>query len=809
MPTRLASLNNKDGTLYSRSKPQYEHISASEIVDVLGNSIVNDGTGDQTNAINNLLLAARGKVIFFPAGVYRVEGTIEVPEGSVIIGSAWSQIMAAGPYFGDAKNPKVVVKVGNEGDVGSVEITDMLFTVQGATSGAILMEWNIHEGLQGSAAMWDCHFRVGGAKGSDLQLKQCPAGSTVNDDCIAASMLFHMTPSSSGYFENVWMWTADHDLDSPGSLTAAQSQINVISARGALIESQGPTWFYGSAIEHNVLYQYELFGAKNIFLGHLQTETPYYQPTPAANDVFVNKVFDSDPTFTHCRSDDHQCNMAYALRIVDSSDIYIYGAGLYSFFSSYSEDCLTDESCQKTLLETNYAQAWIMNLFTKGSIEAASPLGDVSTIFQKDTQAGFTTELSIWSALGEDGHDIGDPSELANDNNDQEFDWSCPNADNYADLDAIAADNSIPVTCHNYYILAVMSKNLTASLDAYTELMNQHYEEKFKYYVKAIEATAPINWQKFYHNEYDDLVTCTWLHPESKSSNHYIESVDGCPPNKSPSYANRVDIPTSLTTSVNDMDAFLRVAEGTYGLQAEWIDFDASEVQEQYCTFQPPPGTLRSGPCPVGDATIWSQPELWSNISVTDPAKSITKSLDNYRGISEWLEDIVLEMSIGAHQGSDADVIDALDTVVYTVDSAVSAMQQVYDVGAEVEEKIKEEEHKNIILLFISAFLLLIPGLGEELDLIVDASIFARMGTLIGDAGEAATALYSVYEDPESAPLAIGGLLIGGLLSREDQVLGDAAKIRRGMSGEKIAALGVKTETNLKKLAPIRARCDI
>lgn len=87
--------------------------------------------------------------------------------------------------------------------------------------------------------MWDSHFRVGGAKGTDLQLDNCPAGSKVNTDCIAAAMLFHMTPTSSGYFENVWMWTADHDLDSPGSLSAAASQINVFSARRALIESQG------------------------------------------------------------------------------------------------------------------------------------------------------------------------------------------------------------------------------------------------------------------------------------------------------------------------------------------------------------------------------------------------------------------------------------------------------------------------------------------------------------------------------------------------------------------------------------------
>lgn len=109
----------------------------------------------------------------------------------------------------------------------------------------------------------------------------------------------------------------------------------------------------------------------------MQTETPYWQPTPSADAFFnVDSPFDSDPTFSHCSDDDTSCRMAYALRIVESTNVFIYGAGLYSFFSSYSEDCLTDEDCQIALLETNYAEGiWIMNLFTKGATEVASPLG--------------------------------------------------------------------------------------------------------------------------------------------------------------------------------------------------------------------------------------------------------------------------------------------------------------------------------------------------------------------------------------------------------------------------------------------------
>ena len=104
------------------------------------------------------------------------------------------------------------------GDVGSLEISDFLFTVQGPTAGAVLVEWNVHQSSQGNAAMWDCHFRVGGAIGSHLQLADCPKLSgSINSNCKAASMLMHVTKSASGYFENVWAWTADHDIDQPPS----------------------------------------------------------------------------------------------------------------------------------------------------------------------------------------------------------------------------------------------------------------------------------------------------------------------------------------------------------------------------------------------------------------------------------------------------------------------------------------------------------------------------------------------------------------------------------------------------------------
>lgn len=47
-----------------------------------------------------------------------------------------------------------MLKVGNAKDVGTVEMQDLILTTKGATAGAILLEWNVREKSQGSAALW-------------------------------------------------------------------------------------------------------------------------------------------------------------------------------------------------------------------------------------------------------------------------------------------------------------------------------------------------------------------------------------------------------------------------------------------------------------------------------------------------------------------------------------------------------------------------------------------------------------------------------------------------------------------------------
>ncbi|KAK4441988.1 pectate lyase superfamily protein-domain-containing protein [Podospora aff. communis PSN243] len=380
---------------FTRRRPAYSDLGSSQLMDVKALGAKGDGVSDDAAVLNHILRVAANisAVVYFPHGIYMVSNTLHVPVGSRIIGNVWPQIMGYGARFSNELLPRAVVRVGHVGSVGSVEIQNMLFTVKGATAGAVLVEWNVHEAAKGSAGLWDSHFRVGGAQGSDLDTTTCPkTPGVVRLECKAASLFIHITSKASAYLENVWLWTSDHLIDS-----LDRTQINVYTARGILIESQGPTWLWGTSSEHHVLYQYQLSNAKNVLLGLIQTESPYYQPSPPAPAPFSPGGFSNDPTFANCQATPGVCS-SWAVRIVDSDSVYVLGTGLYSWFDHYDQDCIFSErrDCQACVLETEQSSnVWIYNLITVGTIEMISPVNGNATMAAPNRN-GFASSILAW-----------------------------------------------------------------------------------------------------------------------------------------------------------------------------------------------------------------------------------------------------------------------------------------------------------------------------------------------------------------------------------------------------------------------------
>ncbi|KAI1850545.1 hypothetical protein JX266_003827 [Neoarthrinium moseri] len=403
---RPASLLSND-KYFTTAAPQYESYDISEVRSLMGDPeypVYGDNAHNDGPNINAVLRKYAGcKIIFVPQGIYVTEETIHIPSGTRLVGEQLSTFTGNGSAFLNPDRPTPIFEIGNPGDKGSVQISDILVEVSDVLPGAILMQVNMAGNSAGDVAVWNSVLRVGGSRHTRIST-DCTEPDT--STCKAAFALLHVTSTASLYAENLWGWVADHGLDGP------EAQ-NIAVGRGALIESTQPTWLVGSSFEHCTLYQYSLNKASNVYIGLQQTEAPYWQgqnqPNYAPAPWTPNTTY-GDPTFANCAdqgaSGNGQCYRAWGHHAVDSSNVIVHGSALWVFFNGMNNnkwqgaDCKDyGYICELNMIYLSGAKSTFM--YSLSSKSTANLLydatdGDVDLTTQEDNQGGWGAVLAAY-----------------------------------------------------------------------------------------------------------------------------------------------------------------------------------------------------------------------------------------------------------------------------------------------------------------------------------------------------------------------------------------------------------------------------
>jgi glucan 1,3-beta-glucosidase len=82
------------------------------------------------------------------------------------------------------------------------------------------------------------------------------------------------------------------------------------------------------------------------------------QNNPNAPSAYPPLANWNDPTFSDCFT--VNCPKTWGLRIFNSTYIFVYGAGLYSFFNNYDSGCLATINCQQKMISIEQSEAIYM-----------------------------------------------------------------------------------------------------------------------------------------------------------------------------------------------------------------------------------------------------------------------------------------------------------------------------------------------------------------------------------------------------------------------------------------------------------------
>jgi chitinase len=181
----------------------------------------------------------------------------------------------------------------------------------------------------------------------------------------------------------------------------------------------------------------------------------------------------------------------------------------------------------------------------------------------------------------------------------------------------------------------------------------------------------------------------------------------------------------------------------------------------------------------------------------------VDQARKNFTNVRDEFSVAYAELATGMFDGEPADAVDVLSIPVSMLRDAIDSMNEV----KELAKKVKEENKKNLILKILEGILFLIPfvgglvgGLGR-----LGAQI-ARLVAVAEIAGSGALGIYSAVEDPDMAPVAILGMVMGAFGVPSGAKYRPLGKAKRDMSPDMKANMGKSFQEINPKIETITSK---
>jgi glucan 1,3-beta-glucosidase len=352
----------------------------------------------------------------------------------------------------------------------------------------------------------------------------------------------------------------------------------------------------------------------------------------------------------------------------------------------------------------------------------------------------------------------------------------CDYSQDFPTLDAVqAALGSFSASCVDYYAIRTLRNMLQDTVGQFASADNG-YDALYGYYVESVKESVPTALSTFMlpsDGQGNQYFTCTFQAYDSGTgakSGHPIT-------HKCPITADETKFIEAYTIeyTLEEVDEFFDALEAKYGIEKDWVKFDDQAFPVTCPQFSS---------CSGQGIVFLNYPMASDTINVANPKDTVTAALANLPATQNSIAARELDIMAGQWIGSTNDIVSVVSMPVMMLQQAIDSMNKAKAIG----KAQKAQDKKNLIIEILSAILMFIPFLD---DIVPAALAVAKVGTLIGDAGSLAVTIEAVVSDPDSAPMAILGILGGaGATLSDASNMAKLASARRSMSDDDIEGLG-------------------
>lgn len=366
----------------------------------------------------------------------------------------------------------------------------------------------------------------------------------------------------------------------------------------------------------------------------------------------------------------------------------------------------------------------------------------------------------------------------------------------YSSLDSLlGVSQEYDFYCNEISVLWWLAQNMTDVLSSYNSLVSNGYSSYFDDYVTYVKDEVNPIIEEFMAANGTSYFSCV---------NKYNDKSIGCAAWST--LTSTHDGSVSMAWTLEDADGFNAVLLGVYGINSSWVEYGkktkSTSCSNEECGTSGYTWTYTGYPMSVSS----------DDITVYNPASVFTAAGDGLKNMPVQILATYMDMITGQWgNGSALDVIQVYSTATSSAAQALQAMDTVETIAKDIDEAESDEKKKNMILWIVTAVLLFVPYVGEEIFAALDFTALASAMAMAGVAGGLGLDVYTIVEDPESAYMVVMGWLVGaGGVAALDRDADSFARMaaKRASSISELTDLGTIAEDVASDIKSIALSCE-